>query len=319
VSRVRILPAIPLCLVLLTVLVPDEQADGQEGESSGRIIEDETPQHGRDLQNYVTWNVWQGVGWSGALTPTLRFATRIVQSRRYPRAVAGQEMCYNGFLQMKDALNDSPLNYDGAFYESNEPTADTDCNRHGNGIFWRGGCYGGLSVCVDRHEFAHQGGEDDTRGWACGRSSQYDAFYCSAHMSQINTPQFPLDPEQHARLQSVQYRQKSEFVRGAVGIPTVFMGDFNIEVEQSNAGMQDWYQYHREADACSPANTRTGCFRTFSIEPGESRSRKYDYIFASKPSPQFCSRADDPSFYFGPYGSSVISDHVSIRGYFGCP
>jgi len=165
-----------------------------------------------------------------------------------------------------------------------------------------------------------QVGDNENRGWACGRSRDYDAFYCSAHLTSLKED--PPDTRYWARQQSIAYRGKSEAVMAWVGIPTVFMGDFNIDYRDYNPRFQAWRAYHREADACDGAvNPASGCFNTFSIESGQQRDEKLDYIFASK-GPGFCFRADDPSFYFGPYGGTggpVVSDHVLVRGYFGCP
>ncbi len=308
-----------LFVTIAFVVGTPDVASSQEA-SSGRFIEDDTPPYGRDLQNYVTWNLWQGAHWGGSSVPTDRLQQRVKNSRRYPRAVATQESCIRAFRDLRAELSD--IGYNGAFYTSN-PNVSTNCERHGNAIFWRGGCAGGFQQCVDAEPFPHQSGdpdEHDNRGWACGRSLQYSAFYCSAHLTNINVDSG--DPEYHARLQSIQYRQKSEAVLAWVNIPTVFMGDFNIDYRAYNPGFQAWRVNHREADACDgQINPTGGCFNTFSLGPGEQRDRRYDYIFAAE-GPGFCFRADDPSFYFGERNDPaepVISDHVMIRGYFGCP
>lgn len=316
------------CLVALVALgsvfvnTGTRQVGAQEA-SSGRFVEGEDPLYGRELQNYVTWNLWQGVHWDtiNMYVPTDRLWYRVKDSRVHPRAVAVQETCRPAYLDLRAKL--APLGYSGAFYSSNDDAA-LPCDQHGNAIFWRGECFGGVNQCVDIGPFLNQSpanlNEDDTRGYACGRSRDFSAFYCSAHLTNKNSS--APDTEAYARAQSIEYRQKSEAVQGWVGIPTVFMGDFNIDYRTGNSGFQAWRNQHREADACDglvvPAG---GCYNTFSIEAGQVRDEKLDYIFASK-GPGHCFRADDPSFYLGPYsgpGGPVISDHVLVRGYFGCP
>lgn len=257
--------------------------------------------YGDDIPNVLTWNIWQGVHWGGALAPSQKYRNRVTNSRRLPMAVAAQEMCLTGFNQMRSDL--ASRGYSSAWYASN-PNASSGCVEHGNGLFWRGGCQGVWQCILSGpfgYQFPYRYDENDTRGYVCASSLNLGFISCSAHMTnkQIYS----------AIQQSDEYRDIAEYFGVGIGIETFAMGDFNLNAPDIGE-LNPWYIHHREADPCAN-NNRVDCVKTH--DATGTFNKKIDYIFATKGTGR-CSRARPPSFYTNDY----YSDHRIIRGYFNC-
>ena len=286
----RVLLAITISLALAGLLVGVAPVEAAPQSNSLQAQESE-PESGlnRNSDNIQTWNMCSG--WHECPNDVPSTATgdllvySVVVAAKKPRFIALQEVCRTIFDDMEDNLDD--YNYDGNFRSSND-NADSDCDDHGNAVFWKGGCdapcrYGNdYSIQVDS--------AGDERGYVCGTSDTLAFYGCSTHLDVVpsngNTSVTDLQ-QYYFRLHTNQARA-FQITYGA--------GDFNLPPSANN-NFAGWHGLYKEGNVCFCGST-------------SDSHGKIDYAWAGD---NHCTR---------PYNSFISavdeSDHHVYRAYFNC-
>jgi hypothetical protein len=301
-------------------------SQGTEGEVETELSPMPTPEStdGANLRNTMTWNMCNGVGVDCSNLaknwPAIRLAFTVAHSTVKPIAVATQEMCNASWIHLKEALNAIA----GVTYHFNkyDATVDPDsvCLTHGNGIFWRGGCF--QPDCTDKgpYDSIIQAPSDERRGWVCGRSNTLAMIACSTHLSNKKSNGIPI----YAQDQQYIYRNYGSAV-SAYGNVFVGAGDFNLPWTSPHMnGQTGFYGWFWEGD---DDYNISWTYRSYNNPTWDKR--KIDYIWYGRRwrcdglahNPQFHELEiprpkTNPSW--PPEHLRGGSDHLMYRGYPDC-
>jgi hypothetical protein len=261
--------------------------------------------------NVITWNMCNGQSSSACDNDaTDRPATHVDVAVAYspdgyrPLGVATQEMCESSWIHLTQTLNNPGLSYRFNRYVAST-NIGSDCYKHGNGVFWRGGCGG--SDCTHNDNFNNQASPDEFRGFSCGLSNSFNFLPCSAHMTnkRQDTDGNPGTPPIYF-VAGAQSQQLREYTTQSSAYFNAFgMGDFNID--HTAVTLRGWKNLYHEGDSCI-------CHWTHDGRP--SPDQKLDYIWFKKS--RCIGRGALPYIRLLPQSQPGWSDHSIYRAYPRC-